>query len=216
VTTPIYFNGKFYGTTELGGSANDGVIYSINPSSWTETVLHSFSGTDGKDPLNDLLFSNGKIYGTTYVGGTGFGTIFSMNIDGSDYQLLHQFSGSDGSDPESNLILYDGQLFGTTTDFGSSGYGELFSINLDGSGFQVLQPFTDGLSPSGDFPAGDLTLVGNTIYGTAITGGVNADGTLWAYELPPVPEPPSLALLAIGGLALSTAAVRRRRNSRTC
>jgi len=49
-----------HGTTQKGGSSNDGTVFSLAPptspgGSWGEKVLHSFRGTDGAEPLAGLV-----------------------------------------------------------------------------------------------------------------------------------------------------------------
>ena len=76
-------NGLFYGTTVNGGTGicNNypacGVLYSLDPATGVETVLHSFcsqsSCADGGAPRASLIAVNGKLYGTTTEGGTGSG-----------------------------------------------------------------------------------------------------------------------------------------------
>lgn len=80
----VSFGGLLYGTTHGGGvslsSTPDGTIYSIDPSTGTETVLHSFlsNGTDGTKPRSFLAIDNGVLYGTTETGGSSsLGTIFA-------------------------------------------------------------------------------------------------------------------------------------------
>ncbi len=57
-------NGNLYGTTQLGGTYNEGTVFELSPPTatgggeWTESILHSFSGTsggDGAQPLAGLL-----------------------------------------------------------------------------------------------------------------------------------------------------------------
>ena len=46
-------SGNLYGTTNQGGTYNDGTVFELTPQVggvWTETVLHSFQGTDGAGP----------------------------------------------------------------------------------------------------------------------------------------------------------------------
>ena len=67
--------GNFYGTTQGGGVNGDGVVFELSPpvagqTAWTETVLQSFDGTNGKLPQAGLLADGaGNIYGTTNEGG---------------------------------------------------------------------------------------------------------------------------------------------------
>lgn len=48
---------------------------------WTETVLHSFNGGDGNNPVASLVASpGGVLYGTTAGGGASeAGTVFSLS-----------------------------------------------------------------------------------------------------------------------------------------
>jgi uncharacterized repeat protein (TIGR03803 family) len=71
--------GNLYGTTPTGGTSDFGVVFKIDTTG-TETVLHSFSGTDGKIPYGTLaLDKSGNLYGTTYEGGAyGGGVIFKI------------------------------------------------------------------------------------------------------------------------------------------
>ena len=78
-------NGALFGTTYKGGASNKGCVFELSPPSeaggaWTETILHSFSGPDGRDPLSGLtLGSNGVLFGTASAGGTsGNGTVFEL------------------------------------------------------------------------------------------------------------------------------------------
>jgi uncharacterized repeat protein (TIGR03803 family) len=73
--------GNLYGTTELGGGKDAGVVYRLAPDG-SETVLYSFTGgTDGNEPYGGLFAGKKKeLYGTTTSGGTnGLGTIFEVS-----------------------------------------------------------------------------------------------------------------------------------------
>jgi uncharacterized repeat protein (TIGR03803 family) len=83
-------NGNLYGTTLSGGgdssvcsSTGCGIVFEIN-SGGTESVLHSFNGTDGSAPVGALVRdSAGNIFGATAAGGSsscvyGCGLIFKI------------------------------------------------------------------------------------------------------------------------------------------
>jgi uncharacterized repeat protein (TIGR03803 family) len=78
-------SGALYGVTEEGGASNKGIAFELTPpgqagEAWTETVLHSFSGTDGAYPYFGLtLAPSGVLFGTTQSGGpNGNGTVFEL------------------------------------------------------------------------------------------------------------------------------------------
>jgi len=75
-------SGNLYGTTWVGGSNYDGTVFELSPSSsgWTETILHSFVGTDGSGPEAGVVKdSSGKLYGATSVGGAAnSGAVFMV------------------------------------------------------------------------------------------------------------------------------------------
>ena len=72
--------GNLYGTASVGGSLRgnpgDGVIFMLNIKSLQYTVVHTFSGADGAQPLATMTSDGqGNFYGTTFAGGAnGFGT----------------------------------------------------------------------------------------------------------------------------------------------
>jgi uncharacterized repeat protein (TIGR03803 family) len=74
-------DGKFYGTTSVGGANNLGTIFQITPAGAFQT-LHSFSGPDGYQPSAALVQdTDGNFYGTTPSGGTaGLGTVFELSM----------------------------------------------------------------------------------------------------------------------------------------
>lgn len=85
----------------------------------------SFTGTNGHEPLADLVEHQGKLFGTTLQGGADnpSGTIFSMDPDGRNFQTLHHFDQWNGAWPHAALVVVNGVLYGTTEFGGSSGNG---------------------------------------------------------------------------------------------
>lgn len=71
--------GNLYGTTQQGGASDFGIVFKLNPRGKL-TVLHSFSGRDGKIPYGTLVRDKaGNLYGTTYEGGRyGGGVVFKI------------------------------------------------------------------------------------------------------------------------------------------
>ena len=74
-------DGNFYGTTEIGGTNDDGTVFKLTPAG-VETVLYTFGATsyDGVNPMGGLIQgSDGSLYGTTAAGGPAdHGTVFKV------------------------------------------------------------------------------------------------------------------------------------------
>jgi uncharacterized repeat protein (TIGR03803 family) len=135
-------DGALYGTTRVGGVANRGSIFKLNPDGGNYTNLYSFNNTpDGNQPFGSLTQDPGDvIYGTTSAGGlNGNGTVFKINPDGSGYQVLYSFGNSpDGDTPKSDLVAgvftgNTGVLYGTTDLVGGGGNsaGTIFAILIN-------------------------------------------------------------------------------------
>jgi uncharacterized repeat protein (TIGR03803 family) len=179
----IVSGSTLYGTVQGNGSGGNGIVFSVDTSGSPFTVLHSFTGgSEGANPVADLVLSGGTLYGTTVNGGTGNrGTVFAVSTDGTTFSNLYSFSAltssntnSDGASPNGGLVLSGNTLYGTAFQGGSIGSGTLFAINIDGTGFTVLNTFGD----NGDNnPQGDLVLSGQTLFGVAQNDSVFAINT---------------------------------------
>ncbi len=183
--------GNLYGTAQ-GGSGGDGVIYELSPSNgaWTQTIIHSFQGSDGNYPGALIADPSGNLYGITGSGGaSNFGTVFELTQPGTwNFQLLYSFpSGSTGQYPEGGLARDSaGNLYGATQDGGTNDYGVAFKLSFSNGNWveSVLHSF-DG-DPDGFYPSVQLVDSAGNIYGTSETGGDTQDcypdfgcGTLW-------------------------------------
>ncbi len=173
-----------YGTTNEGGTANQGMVFAINANGTDFQILHSFAGgtTDGAYPYSSLTAIGSTLYGTTNNGGTANdGTIFSISSTGTGFQLLHSFTEttSDGAFPYAGMTAIGTTLYGTTNNGGTADDGTLFSITTTGTNFQVLHSFT-GTTTDGAVPDAVLTVVGSTFYGTTDEGGTADKGTVFA------------------------------------
>jgi uncharacterized repeat protein (TIGR03803 family) len=75
--------GNLYGPTLYGGAYGYGVVFKLTPNqdgSWTQSVIHNFSGADGANPARTLIADPaGNLYGITTFGGTsGAGTVYEI------------------------------------------------------------------------------------------------------------------------------------------
>lgn len=162
-------NGLLYGLTESGGASNDGVLFSFDTATKTETVLVTFMGANGAVPYRSLIqATDGNLYGTTESGGVhDSGTIFRYNIGSGNETVLYSFNGSDtdGYYPYADLIqASDGKLYGSTNGnppygTGKNNWGTIFSYDLASSSKKTLYYYND---TNGAFPYGDLLEVMST------------------------------------------------------
>ena len=183
--------GNLYGTAQ-GGSSGDGVVYELSPSNgaWTQTILHSFQGSDGSYPGALIADSSGNLYGITGLGGPqNVGTVFQLTQPGTwNFQTLYSFSSTaNGTYPEGGLTRDSaGNFYGATQDGGTYNYGVAFKLTLSNGNWveSVLHSF-DG-APDGFYPNVQIVDSAGNVYGTSATGGNTSDcypafgcGTLW-------------------------------------
>src|SRR5580700_1054 len=147
----------------------------------TFTLLTTFNGHDGGDPLGALVQgASGYLYGTASFGGTGYGTVFKITPSGN-LSTLYSFSAqagcNDGADPQAGLVqAANGDLYGTTLRGGTGSYagsnGTVFKITPSGA-LTTLYSFcpqsgcTDGKIPQ----AGLVQATNGDLYGTTQGGG---------------------------------------------
>ncbi|HXB01788.1 MAG TPA: chitobiase/beta-hexosaminidase C-terminal domain-containing protein [Opitutaceae bacterium] len=182
-------DGRLYGTAAGGGAYGAGTVFAMNLDGTGFTTLYSFqpsNGIDGTTAQAGLIQgTGGRLYGTTQNGGVySVGTVFAVNPDGTGFATLYSFTGgNDGSSPLANLVLgTDGRLYGTTISGGANGFGTVFAVNTDGTGFTTLYTFTNG--NDGALPSSALIQgTDGRLYGTALEGGINNFGTIFAMNL---------------------------------
>jgi uncharacterized repeat protein (TIGR03803 family) len=179
-------DGKFYGTTVLGGSSTKcpsgcGTIFTITPSG-TLTMLHSFDYTDGAAVYARLVQgTDGNFYGTTSGGGVNTaGTVFKITPSGT-LTTLHSFASTDGSLPVAGLVqASNGNFYGTTQSGGAHGYGTVFKITGSGTlttlyNFCAQVSCTDGATPHGAL----VQATNGNFYGMTQAGGAFGLGTIF-------------------------------------
>lgn len=201
--------GNIYGTTPFGGSSNSGVVYELSPSngSWTETILHTFNGSDGYQPYAGVIFDEaGNLYGTTSGGGVGNGNVYKLTHSGSGWVVstIYDFAFPGGayggliSDSSGNLYgitFFNPQVYELSPSNGGWTYSVLFGFQGYGA---VAAPTMD--------PAGNL-------YGTVVLGNTevfrlttsSGHWTLTGFNGSAGEEPFSNVLLDAGGKLYATA-----------
>lgn len=192
--------GNLYGTTEQGGTGS-GVVFRLELNSggtWTESIIHNFTGTDGDSPQAGVTFDKvGNLYGTTTAGGANSGgTVFKLAPNSEEgtwtESVLYSFytlpNGADGWAPTSDLTFdMAGNLYGTTRAGGTGPYvgGTVFKLALKPGGDwteSVLHSFKGGAPGlvDGNSPEVGVTFdaTGN-LYGTTYAGGLTGDGIVF-------------------------------------
>jgi len=174
----IYSDGRFYGTTALGGgqkcfdsTAGCGTVFQLDPATGVETTLYPFGngGVDGELVLAGISLVNGVLYGTTSEGGSGqVGNIYSYNLGSGVGTNLYSFTGYEGEEfPEAGLLSFDDTLYGTTTGQGQN-YGSVFAFAPQSGVETLLHKFSGS---DGANPAAGLVAYKGMLYGTTADGG---------------------------------------------
>lgn len=190
-------DGNFYGTTDLGGASQWGVLYKVTPSGDLSVVYNFCSQPNCADgsllSSSPILGSDGNLYGTTSGGGSdagfpnGSGTIYKMTLAG-EITTLYTFCVTtpcnDGQGPGGLTLAGDGNFYGTATVGGKFNEGTIFRVSPTGA-FKVLHSFCslknckDGERPF--YPP--IQGIDGNFYGTASGGGANGGGVV--YKLTP-------------------------------
>lgn len=191
--------GNLYGTASSGGTfgtgpTTAGVVFELSPNpsgSWTETVLHNFTGgSDGGQPESGLIFDAlGNMYSATVAGGDlskcggdGCGVVYELSPSSHGWTetVLHNFNNLDGSFAFGNLVFdVAGNLYGAAASGGnpSGCCGVIYELSpLGGTWTEtVLDKFNPGNEFNGGYRGAgpfDLTMdVAGNLYGATYDGG---------------------------------------------
>jgi uncharacterized repeat protein (TIGR03803 family) len=183
----LHLNGKLYGTASEGGPANAGTIFSVDPHTGAETTLYAFTGgADGGQPSGPLTAIDGIVYGTTFGGGAGVGTLYKFDPGTRTETVLYTFpTAGENGNPRGGLLFYGGMLYGTSQFGGDSANGYVFRIDPATGAETTIYSFKNsfGGGDDGAYPVTAPILYGNMLYGTTVSGGSAARGTI--YQLNP-------------------------------
>lgn len=185
-------DGRFYGTTSIGGPTDYGTVFRITPGG-TLTTLHTFCPafvcSDGAQPNTPLIEAGeGEFYGTTLVGGSatcrltaapGCGTIFKISPAGA-LTTLYSFNYTDGAEPTGLVQAASGNFYGTTyagtATCLTNGCGTVFEMTPGGT-LTTLHTFdiSDGAFP--DAPL--VQAATGDFFGTTFMYGAYNLGTIF-------------------------------------
>jgi len=177
-------DGVFFGTSEAGGGANAGTIFSVRANGSDARWRFSFGiqPNDGTVPNGLCHGGDGFLYGTTFRGGnSNVGTVFRIDQNGSNYSVIRHLGPiAEPRSPRNGLIKgADGWLYGTTLSGGSANRGTVYKVNNDGE-LIVLHSLT---ASEGDQPQCELVQsAAGSLYGTALLGGTQNFGTVYKVE----------------------------------
>lgn len=197
--------GNLYGTTVYGGSTGCrgygcGVVFEVSPGKrgWSESVLHTFSGSDGAYPQGSVIFdSHRNLYSTTSYGGSGncsvsyepagCGTVFRLKPEKAGWKesVLYNFGdGDDGGIPFAAVIMdSQGDLLGTTFDGGSGHEGVVFKLAPSGHSWKESALYAFSYPGAGQPVSPLLAMPDGRLFDTSVNGGDQDYGAV--FELIP-------------------------------
>jgi uncharacterized repeat protein (TIGR03803 family) len=125
--------GNLYGTTEYGGTQDQGTIYKIDTSG-VESILYNFCSlancADGGLPISPVVVdAEGNLFGTTWHGGSSNdgGTVYRLSPAGVFTVLHDAVSGKAGVG--SKLVMSaSGSLYGMTYFGGTNHTGAIYKL----------------------------------------------------------------------------------------
>ena len=179
--------GNLFGTTQLGGTSNQGTIYELAlvGGTWQETILTSLNSKTGYHPEAGLAIDNkDRLYGVTIKGSPGPTVIELAPAANGTFtkKVIYVFGTNpgDGALPEAALTVRNGSLYGTTLEGGNQPCicGTVFKLTHGTSGTwteTIVHNFTtQNYDEPRSTPVFDATgnLYGTTKYGTTGFGGV--------------------------------------------
>jgi uncharacterized repeat protein (TIGR03803 family) len=140
------------------------------------TEVHSFSGSDGENPVGLVRASDGTIYGTTSAGGlSSAGTIFRIDSNGV-FSMLYQASGGDGTLQSVLTEGDDGKLYGSSS---AGAHGAVYRYDPAGT-LEILAYVSDS-GAEGHIVATWVLANDGDFYGAAPYGG-SGYGTVVRFD----------------------------------
>jgi len=207
-------SGTLYGTTQDGGTDNNGgTVFAMTPPSaaggtWTQSVVYSFDGVynEPHSPHGGVtLGPSGTLFGTTYSNACGQcsgdnpqetgGTVFALIPPSAPGGSWTQDTISNlltvpnvGYNPVAGVVFDNASLYGTTA-FGCGTVFEASPPLASGGSWTSTVIHGFGVSPDGCNPEAPLVVgPGHVLYGTSRFGGAGDDyGTVFQLTPPAAP-----------------------------
>ena len=140
----ILSSNTLYGTANGGGGSGVGTVFALKTNGMEFVTLHTFTGgSDGANPVGDLVLSGNILYGTASAGGSsGNGTVFALSLTAppppptisSPARLGGQFHMTVNGSAGQNYTI---QL---STNLGSTNWISLLITNSAASSFLFTDP----------------------------------------------------------------------------
>jgi len=166
------YNGKLYGSTNYGGTNNNGYIFSYTIASSAFAILYNFNAlTDGAGFEGEWAVLNNKLYSTSYTGGaSGFGTLVEFNPATNVLTVLKNLSITDGRSFRGTPLvfndIYSTNAPVTTAGTGAGCSGGTFTVPVTVNNFIQVKGFTLRL----DFDQTLMTYTGYANINPALSG----------------------------------------------
>jgi uncharacterized repeat protein (TIGR03803 family) len=189
-----FANGVLCGTTLLGGTQGAGTAFYLSADGSNFFAFRTFTNApDAGNPQGELSVAGNGFFGTSSGGGgSGVGSVFVGQTNGN-LSAIRSFltvsadnaTNSGGASPSALIALSSDTLFGTASAGGMAANGTVFSLTTNGVTYSVLHDFSlldaqAGTNSDGALPWGGLVLSGNTLYGTASSGGAGGHGVVFS------------------------------------
>ena len=169
--------GNLYGTTTGGGASGLGTVFKLTPKG-TESVLHSFAGSDGTEPSGNVILAGGDLYGATLSGGANdAGVIFRIARNGK-FDVLHSFGASGDAGFPSGWVVWDNAGY----VYGAAQGGTYGSARSTRSRRRTGKRRWSIPSPGNRWRLSRELLPSGTLYGETTQGGADDAGVVFKID----------------------------------
>lgn len=191
----------------IGLNTSGTVDASAAPGFTIEWVVSSFTGDSFNDGSGSRVTFNGWFFGvTTNTGNAGTAlwnnTAEAVGIlmDGGTAYTDWSFVQRSGSSTASNPSLNGSQP--TVSSF-NDGFTVSLTVNDDNTWSASSTGLSNNISSSGTLDAGTYATIADSLVANTTIQGSGVGYTIDAVTITTIPEPASLALLALGGLLIA-------------